>query len=91
MTDEIKALAADLKRKLHEGKVTFTFQKKAGEMRTAVGTTKTDLIPEASRPIDKPMVEGAEPKDVGHQNYYDLEKGAWRSFQKEKLISIANT
>lgn len=88
MTEEIKALAAELKQKLHQGKVTFTFQKLDGELRKATGTTKIELIPENQRPVEKPIVEGAEPKETAHQNYYDLEKSAWRSLQKSKLISI---
>jgi len=91
MNEELQILAEDLKKKLYTGIVTFTFQKKDGTKRIAVGTTKMELIPEEFRPKEKEkevVVTEEVEKFSPTQTYFDMEKNAWRSLQKEKLLSI---
>jgi hypothetical protein len=90
MNEELQILADQLKQKLHSGIVTFTFRKKDGTERKAVGTTKIELVPEAFRPKQK---EASTTQEIGKsstQTYFDVEKNAWRSLQKESLLSIVS-
>lgn len=89
MDQNTKQLAEDLKAMMQIGTVTFVFKKIDGTERIAKGTTKQELIPEAQRPKPTiPVVEGAEIPYNPVQNYFDTEKQAWRSFQKDKLVKI---
>lgn len=90
MAEDTIILATELKKKLQEGWVTFTFKKKDGTQRIAIGTTKLDLIPEGRKPVEKESIEGqsSESKEGAVQVYYDIEKNAWRSFQKASLLSV---
>lgn len=70
-----------LKNKLKAGATTFAFTKKDGSTRKAVGTLNASIIPS-----DKA------PKGTGSRNhkaiaYFDLEKGAWRSFSVASLAA----
>lgn len=87
MAEEIK-LEDQLKKKLHEGKVRFTFKKKDGTVRSAYGTTKMEFVPEERRPANKELEETTSATQSTVQVYYDLEKEAWRSLQKSSLVSI---
>lgn len=66
------------------GVVEFTFVKKNGETRHAKGTTNPVIL----------EMEGATPKGAGYElsdetiRYYDLEKGGWRSFCADSLVSV---
>ena len=97
MDEDLQILTTRLKKELHEGVVTFTFKKKDGSERIAVGTTKIELVPEEFRPKEKEVKEikeGEEPveqKVSVVQTYFDMEKNAWRSLQKEKLVSIVSS
>lgn len=67
-----------LKRLMFKGPVKFTFEKADGSLRRAVGTLKN---------------VGSMIKGTGHETfktmaYFDLDKGAFRSFKVENLISI---
>lgn len=88
MAEETINLAQDLKKKLHEGVVSFTFKKKDGTTRTAKGTTKMDLIPEEKRPVEKTIDPNVVQGETSFQTYYDIDKQAWRSFVKSSLVSI---
>ena len=64
----------DLRRNLHgTTPVSFSYFKKDGTLRNAIGTLNERLIPESVRPKDSSTNTGDNLK------YYDLEKNAWRS------------
>ena len=56
-----------------ENPIMFTFFKKDGSARTALGTLNENLIPEDQRPKDSSINVGTNLK------YYDVEKKGWRS------------
>ena len=63
-----------IRTRLREGIVNFAFRKLDGTIRIAVGTTNLGLIPEQHRPIGLFTTSDASVR------FYDIEKGAWRSF-----------
>lgn len=73
----------ELKEKLRNGIVYFTYKKKDGTMRTAKGTTMLDLIPEENHP--KGVVSN-KPED--HVCYWDLDREGWRSFKNANFVKI---
>lgn len=76
-------LVEQLKKKLHSGKIVkFAYLKSNGEVRIAYGTTHEDFI------RDKVAGYGASRESYATTAYYDLEKGAWRSFRWENLIAV---
>lgn len=62
--------------------VSFSYFKKNGECRQAVGTLHPHLIPKEHRIDEK---EG-ESKKTANFAYFDLEKNAWRSLHKDCQI-----
>jgi hypothetical protein len=74
-----------VKNALHKGVVAVDFTKTNGEVRQMRCTLRSDMIPAA------PVIEGKTPKkenpDV--QAVWDLDKGAWRSFRFDSLISVS--
>lgn len=74
-----------LRERLSHGVVVFTYRTKSGCRRKAIGTRNLDLarrmgyyVPTANR-------------RTGRRNpncYFDLERGWWRSFRPENVISI---
>lgn len=71
----------ELKKKLHEGVVEFSYRKKDGSIRTAKGTLNDGYIPEEHLPKGDSYVS---PDNV--QRYYDLNSEGWRSFLIENLV-----
>jgi len=69
----------NLRTRLQEGPTDFAFRTKSGNLRIARGTVNLDYIPQEFHP------KGGEasPKVVA---FFDLEKGAWRSFQTTSLV-----
>lgn len=67
--------------KLLAGKVNFIYKKKDGSIRQATGTLSPDLIPDVEMLTTKKIVDHC-------QNYYDLDKGEWRTFIKANFIEI---
>lgn len=65
---------------LKKGIVNFTFKKKDGSIREAVGTLKENVIP----PVYG--LRTSDPNKV--QIFYDVNKQAWRSFKIENFVSI---
>jgi hypothetical protein len=60
--------------------VSFSFLKKNGEIRRAKGTLRNDVCP---------PIEGTDRHTPNHlQLYFDVEKGAWRSFEKNRFIEM---
>lgn len=66
---------------LKKGKVSFTFQKKDGSVRHAVGTTNAGFYTYERKGNGNPT-----PADM--VVYWDLEKDAWRSFHEAQLVSV---
>ncbi len=70
------------KKALHDGKVKFSYTKKDGSVRDAVGTLNIDVMGKENTP-----------KGTGYEimdsniRYYDLNSEGWRSFIVDNLIS----
>jgi len=60
--------------------VSFSYFKKDGKCRSALGTLNERLIPTEMKPKDASMDKG------GTFRYFDLEKNGWRSLHKECQI-----
>lgn len=71
-----------LKSKLREGVASFVFAKKDGTLRHAYGTTKKEL---ADAHING---RGVSRENFACCAYWDVEKGAWRSFRWETLVQV---
>ncbi len=73
---------AHLKESLPYGYYKFSYKKTNGEIRVAIGTTMTLLIPSAKRP------KGIQKEEPNYATvaYYDFEKEEWRSFRTELFI-----
>ena len=72
--------------KLSTGKYRFSYFKKEGGIREAVGTLNPDLIPEEHMPKS-----GMDPEAVAKQEtfcYYDLSVNGWRSFCLDLFIGF---
>lgn len=77
-------LLEKIEKSLKNGIVTFRFRKLDGSIRVAIGTLQRDIL--ATKPIRKS--DGSSSPMV--QVFWDLEKNAWRSFQKGTEIDIIN-
>ena len=71
----------EFKKALHKGKVKFSYIKKDGSIRDAVGTLNIDVMGEDN----KPKGTGYEITD-SNIRYYDLNSEGWRSFITDNLI-----
>lgn len=80
---ENNELIEQLKKRLHEGEVEFTYKKKNGEERQAKGTLNKDIYGEDHAPKNS-GIEYSE----NVIRYFDIYSNSWRSFIKENLISI---
>ena len=75
----------ELRRRLSEGIVSFTYRTKGGYRRRAIGTRRLDLARRLGYDVPSPRSE------MGRHNpncYFDLEKGWWRSFRPENVLYI---
>ena len=79
-------LVETLKNRLKEGVVSFTYTKKDGSERTALGTTKHEEIENAGGNIPTGSSNYKVSEESTH--YYDLNSNGWRSFRNENLVSI---
>ena len=70
----------ELKKKLLEGVVEFSYTKKDGSLRTAKGTLRMGNIPEDQHP------NGNGTSVPGVLRYYDLNSEGWRSFKEDNLV-----
>lgn len=79
----MKAILIDnLKTKLANGIAHFIFRKKDGTLREAWGTTQRNI---ASAKVNG---RGTDRKAFNTTAYFDVEKGAWRSFRWETLVQV---
>lgn len=68
--------------KLNSGVVEFSFRKKDGTIRQAVGTRSLGIIPAQFHPkTDKQPAPSVLP-------FFDIDKQAWRSFQRHSIVEI---
>ena len=67
---------------LHQGPVQFTYKKKNGEMRNAIGTLHNV----------EHLLAGSDKfhNDIFTLRYYDLEKEAFRAMKMNNLVSVNN-
>lgn len=68
------------------GKVNFTFRKKDGTIRRAVGTLNLGLIPDLDKRFKRSEEERVERTD--QTSFYDMEKGAWRCCKFDSILTI---
>ena len=72
----------NLKEKLRSGVAHFLYQKKNGELREAWGTTNASLAKKYTNG------KGIYREYYKTTAYFDIEKGEWRSFRWENIVSI---
>lgn len=70
-----------LKSMLANGNVQFTYKKKNGETREAVGTTNKEAL-------DRVGVEFSGDGQCSSVRYYDVNKNAWRSLSSECNVTV---
>ncbi len=71
-----------LKRQMRDGIAHFMYQKKNGELREAWGTTNKSL---ARKHING---NGDCRERYATTAYFDVERGAWRSFRWENIVAV---
>lgn len=71
---------------LQNGETHFTFIKKDGTLRNAVGTLNLEYVPD----VDKQFAHAQEEKEkrTDQTSYYDLEKHAWRCCKFANVVEI---
>jgi hypothetical protein len=81
--NQIQKFRADFIKKLRNGVVSFHYRKKNGTLRKTRATLNLSLIPEEYHPkgFGKTAKDDTTP-------YFDLDKGAWRSFKLHRVTSI---
>ena len=72
----------NLKQQMKGGVAHFVYQKKSGEVREAWGTTNRSL---AEKHING---NGASREFFSTTAYFDVEKGEWRSFRWENIVTV---
>ena len=75
-------LIEEAKRQMREGTCHFIYQKKDGSIREAFGCLTKALLNKVIKGT------GTSPETWGCCYYYDIEKGASRSFRWENLIAV---
>ena len=68
----------ELREMLRMGRVIFSYKKKDGSHRGAIGTLNEEYIPEEFRPKDS-----STSYKVSNLRYFDLDKKGWRSISKD--------
>ena len=75
----------NFRKQLATGAFRFSYFKKDGSIREAVGTLDFGLIPTEHLPKG---TADSETSEVSTFAYYDLEKGSWRSFCLDNFIGF---
>ena len=76
------------RKKLSTGVWRFSYYKKDGSIREAVGTLCMDLIPEDKRPKSLSSAPDVRPENYDTFPYYDLDAAGWRSFRLDNFIGF---
>lgn len=71
-----------LKRQMGDGIAHFMYQKKNGELREAWGTTNRSLV---QKHVNG---NGDSRERYATTAYFDVEKGNWRSFRWENIVTV---
>lgn len=79
----------ELKNKLQEGILVFSYIKKNGETRLARGTSSKEYI-ESKTSYRFPEESKSRVKKENLITYFDLDKNEWRSFNYEQFESAKN-
>lgn len=74
--------------KLSSGIYRFSYFKKDGGIREAVGTLNLDLIPAEHHPKSLSAARSDSSEEYSTFRYYDLEAGGWRSFCLDLFIGF---
>lgn len=82
-----KELIVELKEKLKNGVVKFSYEKKDGTIREAEGTTKVSILEEHNA---VPQENSGYSYTDEVTRYYDINSEGWRSFRNESLLSVDN-
>lgn len=80
------SLLDELKKGMQQDVMHFIFKKKDGTIRHAYGTRAQDVLTRNDSLPESNSKKKGSPGTVFP--YYDIEKGAWRGFKVESLISI---
>ena len=86
MAIKLTEVPEKLRSSLQEGETHFTFIKKDGTLRQAVGTLNLNLVPDADKQFKNE--EGAKEERTDQTSYYDLEKNAWRCCKYINVVEI---
>ena len=79
----VKAMMIEnLKEKMKHGVAHFVFRKKNGELREGWGTTQSTLANAMTNG------RGESREQYATTAFYDVTKGAWRSFRWESLVQV---
>lgn len=82
-TFQLMILLDELKKRMKDDVVHFTFKKKDGSIRQAYGTRANDVL------IQRDSVpDGNQKQSRGTFPYFDIERRAWRCFKIETLMDI---
>ena len=79
-------ISEELKEKLKTDIVRFTYTKKNGELREAIGTTNLEAIDN-----EDCTPKGTGKKPDGVIAYWDFDKEAWRSCREDSVVEIIET
>lgn len=82
MTGAKSMMVESLKRQMRGGVAHFVYQKKNGELREAWGTTNRSL---AQKYVNG---NGDSRERYATTAYFDVERGAWRSFRWENIVAV---
>jgi len=86
-TFQLMILMDELKKRMREDVVHFTFKKKDGTVRQAYGTRASEVIVRHEGAMLPPEEKRTRPT-TGTFPYYDIERQAWRCFKFEGLMDI---
>lgn len=81
-TFNLMVLIEELKKRMKDDVVHFTFKKKDGSIRQAYGTRANDVL------IQRDSIPGDNGHSRGTFPYFDIERQAWRCFKVETLMDI---
>lgn len=76
----------DLKEKMRNGVVEFSYTKKDGSTRVAKGTLNFDIMGEKNQPKT-----GVDYDFNDTTRYFDVDSDGWRSFKNDNFIEIIKT
>ena len=83
--ETLSEMAAELTIQMKYRDVEFSFMKKDGTLRHAVGTTNPDVLPPKENGEE---YDASKPKNYAVINFWDCEKEAWRCCKTASLVSV---